>query len=71
MKPTNRQLAETLAQAANIQPEPETTSLRDKIARVQADQARLGNPLADSPCPLRELLLAMCERSTLGTSDLA
>jgi hypothetical protein len=38
---TSRQLAEVLAQAADIQPEPETPSLRDKVARVKADQARL------------------------------
>ncbi|SRR6266481_2827429 len=37
----SRQLAETLARDANILPEPETPSLREKIARVQADQARL------------------------------
>lgn len=37
----SRQLAETLAQAANILPEPETPSLGDKIARVKADQTRL------------------------------
>jgi hypothetical protein len=37
----SRQLAETLAQAANILPEPESVSLEDKVVRVKADQARL------------------------------
>jgi hypothetical protein len=46
----SRQLAEQLARAANIQPEPETPSLGDKIARVQADQARLAGR---SPVRLR------------------
>lgn len=37
----SRQLAETLAQAANTLPEPESVSLEDKVVRVKADQARL------------------------------
>jgi hypothetical protein len=46
----SRQLAEQLARAANIQPEPETLSLGDKIARVKADQTRLAGR---SPVRLR------------------
>jgi hypothetical protein len=37
----SRQLAETLAQVANVLPQHESVSLEDKIARVKADQARL------------------------------
>jgi hypothetical protein len=50
MKPTNRQLAETLAQSANVVSEPETALLPDKIARVKADQERLAGR---SPARLR------------------
>jgi hypothetical protein len=52
MKPkiSSRQLAEQLAEAANVLPDPETPSLRDKISRVKAAQARLAG---SSPVRLR------------------
>lgn len=47
---SSRQLAEQLAKAANVQPEPESAEPEDKIARVEAGQARL---VGSSPVRLR------------------